>query len=302
MNQETPDPFFVWFNSTRMHFYTHIKDEVKGISGQDFYNDAMVEHDGHVGQLLKLLDDLHIANDTIVIYTTDNGPHNNQWPDGGLTPFRGEKNTNWEGAYRVPALVRWPGHIPPGTVSHEIFSHLDWVPTLMAAATGDYSNFDRRADFKDLLKQDCPADESTNLCETYLDGYNQLPYLIGKEPAQRKEFIYFNDDAQLVGVRLDDWKVVFAEQLSHGFDVWRDPFVKLRLGKIFNLRRDPYERADTDSNNYNEWWSRRAYFLLPANTFVKKFLGTFEQYPPSQRPFKVDLDKMVDDIIDKLPE
>lgn len=294
VNKETPAPFFVWFNSTRMHFYTHISDEVKGLSGQDFYNDAMLEHDSHVGQLLDLLDELGVADNTIVIYTTDNGPHYDQWPDGGLTPFRGEKNTNWEGGYRVPALVRWPGHIPEGIVSHEIFSHLDWVPTLMAAAGED--------DIKEKLKQPC-VDGSTNLCGTYLDGFNQLPYLTDPQhkQAQRSSFIYFNDDAQLVGVRLGDWKVVFAEQLSHGFDVWRDPFVKLRIAKIFNLRRDPYERADTDSNNYNDWWSRRSYLLVPAGVAVQEFLKTFEKYPPSQRPFGFDIDKMVEAIIKKVP-
>lgn len=286
-------PFFAWFNSTRMHYYTHINDDVEGISGQGFYGDGMVEHDGHVGQLLNLLDKQGIADNTIVIYTTDNGPHYNQWPDGGLTPFRGEKNTNWEGGYRVPTLVRWPGHIPAGTVSHEIFSHLDWVPTLMAAAGVD--------NVKEMLKHDC-TDESTNLCGTYLDGYNQLPYLTDPENkrGQRPGFIYFNDEGQLPGVRVGDWKVVYAEQRAHGFDVWREPFVQLRIPKIFNLRRDPYERADTDSNNYNEWWSRRNYFFVPAQALVQKFLDTFEKYPPSQPPFSANPDKIVEDIINEI--
>ncbi|MEB3177952.1 MAG: arylsulfatase [Nostocaceae cyanobacterium] len=286
-------PFFTWFNSTRMHFYTHISDDVKGISGQDFYGDGMLEHDGHVGELLKLLDTLGIAKNTIVIYTTDNGPHYNQWPDGGLTPFRGEKNTNWEGGYRVPTLVRWTGHIPAGTVSHEIFSHLDWVPTLMAAAGVD--------NIKDTLKKDC-VDSSTNLCGTYLDGFNELPYLTDpqNQKAQRPGFIYFNDEGQLPGVRVGDWKVVFAEQRAHYFDVWREPFVQLRLPKLFNLRRDPYERADTDSNNYNDWWSRRNYLLLPAIGLVQKYLNTFEKYPPSQPPFSSNPDKIVEDIINEI--
>ncbi len=287
-------PFFTWFNSTRMHFYTHIDDDVEGISGQGFYGDGMLEHDGHVGELLELLDNLDIADNTIVIYTTDNGPHYNMWPDGGLSPFRGEKNTNWEAGYRVPTLVRWPGHIPAGTVSHEIFSHLDWVPTLMAAAGVD--------DLKESLKQDCPEDGSTKFCGTYLDGYNQLSYLTNPENqrGRRPGFIYFNDEAQLPGVRLGDWKVVFAEQRAHYFDVWREPFVKLRLPKLFNLRRDPYERADTDSNNYNDWYSRRTYMLLPAFGIVQKYLDTFEQYPPSQAPFSSDLDKVIDEIIDEI--
>ncbi len=287
-------PFFTWFNSTRMHYYTHISDEVAGISGQGFYADGMLEHDGHVGELLNLLDQLGIADNTIVIYSTDNGPHYNQWPDGGLSPFRGEKNTNWEGGYRVPTLVRWPGHIPAGTVSHEIFSHLDWVPTLMAAVGVD--------DLKDTLKQSCPEDGSTKFCATYLDGYNQLPYLTNPEEQRGKRpgFIYFNDEAQLPGVRLGDWKVVFAEQRAHGFDVWREPFVKLRIPKLFNLRRDPYERADTDSNNYNEWWSRRNYLLLPAIGLVQKYLDTFEEYPPSQAPFSSNPDKIIEDIVDEI--
>lgn len=283
-------PFFTWFNSTRMHFYTHIKDEVKGISGQDFYNDGMVEHDGHVGQLLDWLDELGIADNTIVIYTTDNGPHYNQWPDGGLTPFRGEKNTNWEGGYRVPALVRWPDRIPAGTISNEIFSHLDWVPTLMAAVG--------HPDYQETLKQDC-TDESTNLCGTYLDGYNQLPYLLHPqiEEGKRPGFIYFNDEGQLPGVRVGDWKVVFAEQRARGFDVWREPFVMLRVPKLFNLRRDPYERADTDSNNYDEWWSRRNYLLLPGTMLVQKYLETFKDYPPSQPPFGANPNETVEEII-----
>ncbi|NEQ66552.1 MAG: arylsulfatase [Symploca sp. SIO2D2] len=303
----TDTPFFTWFNSTRMHFYTHISDDVEGISGQGFYGDGMVEHDGHVGELLKLLDTLGIADNTIVIYTTDNGPHYNMWPDGGLSPFRGEKNTNWEAGYRVPTLVRWPGHIPAGIVSHEIFSHLDWVPTLMAAAGVD--------DLKDALKEPCDdggglfngglfggKDEPTNLCGTYLDGYNQLPYLTDPEnqKGQRPGFIYFNDEGQLPGVRVGDWKVVFAEQRAHYYDVWREPFVKLRLPKLFNLRRDPYERADTDSNNYNDWYSRRQFLLTPAIGLVQKYLSTFEQYPPSQPPFSSDPDKIIEDIVDEI--
>ncbi len=300
-------PFFTWFNSTRMHYYTHISDDVEGISGQGFYGDGMVEHDGHVGELLKLLDTLQIADNTIVIYTTDNGPHYNQWPDGGLTPFRGEKNTNWEGGYRVPTLVRWPGHIPEGVVSHEIFSHLDWVPTLMAAVGVD--------DLKDTLKESCDddsglfngglfggKDEPTKFCGTYLDGYNQLSYLTDPENqrGRRPGFIYFNDEGQLPGVRLGDWKVVFSEQRAHYFDVWREPFVKLRLPKLFNLRRDPYERADTDSNNYQDWWSRRNYLLTPAIGLVQKYLDTFEQYPPSQPPFSTDPDKIIEEIVDEI--
>ncbi len=321
-------PFFTWFNSTRMHFYTHISDDIKGDSEQGFYGDGMLEHDRHVGELLDLLgaptekhpEGLDIADNTIVIYTTDNGPHYNQWPDGGLTPFRGEKNTNWEGGYRVPALVRWPGHIPAGTVSHEIFSHLDWVPTLMAAAGVDeylqqnqdlvnkLESEEKEVTLKNTLKLSCEdaslilaGGEPTKFCETYLDGYNQLSYLTNQEQRGRRPgFIYFNDEGQLPGVRLGDWKVVFAEQRARGFDVWREPFVKLRIPKLFNLRRDPYERADTDSNNYQDWWSRRNYLLLPAIGVVQKYLSTFDNYPPSQAPFSSDPDKIIEDIVEEI--
>ncbi|MEB3340863.1 arylsulfatase [Okeania sp.] len=320
-------PFFTWFNSTRMHFYTHISDDVEGISGQGFYGDGMLEHDGHVGELLDFLDNLGIADNTIVIYTTDNGPHYNMWPDGGLSPFRGEKNTNWEAGYRVPALIRWPGHIPAGTVSHEIFSHLDWVPTLMAAAGVDeylkqnqdlvkkLESEEKDVTLKNALKLSCEdgsglfggglfggKDEPTKFCGTYLDGFNQLSYLTNPEeqPGKRPGFIYFNDEGQLPGVRLGDWKVVFAEQRAHYYDVWREPFVKLRLPKLFNLRRDPYERADTDSNNYNDWYSRRQFLLTPAIGLVQKYLSTFDNYPPSQPPFSSDPDKIIEDIVDEI--
>jgi arylsulfatase len=206
-------PFFVWFNPSRMHFYTHIKPEHQGISGQNFYADGMVEHDMHVGKLLKLLDDLKIADNTIVIYTTDNGPHYNEWPDGGISPFRGEKNTNWEGGFRVPTVIRWPGHIKAGSVSNDIVSAQDWVPTLMAAVG--------ESDIKEKLKKGHKAGNKT--FKVHLDGYNQLPYLTGKEEkGPRKEFFYFSDDAELIGLRYNDWKAVFMEQRAHRFDVWRD--------------------------------------------------------------------------------
>ena len=287
------EPFFVWYNSTRMHLYTHIKDETEGISGQGFYGDAMVEHDGHVGELLALLEDEGIADNTIVIYTTDNGPHYNAWPDGAITPFRAEKNTNWEGAYRVPAMVRWPDHIPAGVVSHELFSHLDWVPTLMAAA-GD-------PDITDTLLDPCPEDYyNNNLCGVHLDGYNHLDYLLNADDptakTERDNFIYFNDEGELPGLRSGDWKIVFAEQRAHGFQVWREPFVQLRVPKIFNLRRDPYERGDTDSNTYDDWALRHSFLLYPAGDIVQNFLKTFIQYPPSQTPFSANPNRFVDAI------
>jgi len=277
-------PFFVWFCTTRMHFYTHIKPEVEGLSGQGFYNDGMVEHDGHVGRILNLLDELKIADNTIVVYITDNGPHYNEWPDGAITPFRGEKNTNWEGGYRVPAMVRWPSKIPAGTVSNEIMSNLDWVPTLLAAAG--------EPNVKEKLLKGHKAGART--FKVHLDGYNFLPYLTGKEKkGPRKEFFYFNDDGQLVGLRYNDWKLVFMEQRAHYFDVWSEPFVTLRVPKIFNLRRDPFERADTDANNYRHWWIKRVFLLLPAQDYVGNFLKTFKEYPPSQEVASFNLDHVM---------
>jgi len=268
-------PWFVWFCPTRMHFYTHIKDEVKGISGQGFYNDGMVEHDRHVGNMLDYLDQLKIADNTIVVYTTDNGPHYNEWPDGAISPFRSEKVTNWEGAFRVPAMVRWPNRIPAGSVSNEIVSGMDWFPTLVAAA-GD-------SDIKEELKKGYKTDNNTY--KVHLDGYNLLPYLTDKEKeGPRIDFFYFNDDTDLIGLRYKPWKVVFAEQRAHKFQVWAEPFVTLRVPKVFNLRRDPYERADTDSNNYYHWWIRHAFILVPAQHLVGNFLKTLKEFPPSQKP------------------
>ncbi len=268
-------PFFVWFNSTRMHFYTHIRPEHKGISGQNFYADGMVEHDNHVGELLKKLKDLGIDQDTIVVYTTDNGPHYNEWPDGAIAPFRGEKNTNWEGGFRVPAAVRWPGHIARGVVSNEMASNLDWVPTLMAAAGVP--------DVKEKLLTGYAAGSRTY--KVHLDGYNLLPLLTGAESkSPRTNFLYFSDDGELVGVRFGDWKAVLKEQRAHRFDVWRDPFVTLRIPKLFNLRRDPFERADTDSNNYNHWWSEKSSLIAGVGPIVGAFVATFREFPPRQRP------------------
>ncbi len=277
-------PFFVWFNPSRMHFYTHLKPSSQGATGLGIYADGMVEHDGHVGQLLDHLDELGIANDTIVVYTCDNGPHYNEWPDGGISPFRGEKNTNWEGGYRVPAMVRWPGRIQAGVVSNEIMSNLDWVPTLMAAV-GD-------SEIKQKLRKGHRA--AGKRFKVHLDGYDFLPHLTGKEKAgPRKEFFYFNDDGLLVGLRYQQWKLVFMEQRASYFDVWAEPFVPLRIPKIFNLRSDPFERADTDSNNYRTWWIRHAFLMVPAQDFVGQFIGTFRAFPPRQKPAKFNLDDVM---------
>ena len=283
------EPFFVWFNSTRMHYYTHIKDETRGLSGQGFYNDGMVEHDNHVGELLAKLDELGVADNTIVLYTTDNGVHYNHWPDAGITPFRGEKNTNWEGGFRVPALVRWPGKIDSNSISNDIMSHLDWVPTLMAAAGVP--------DIKQELLEGHEANGKTY--NVHLDGYNFLPYLTGKvEEGPRNDFIYASDGGDILALRDGPWKLVFAEQRSHKFNVWSEPFVKLRIPKVFNLRQDPFERADIDSNSYQVWWDRKIQARGMATLIkVKQFLNTFREYPPRQRPATFTIDQMMEQFL-----
>jgi len=281
-------PFFVWFASSRMHFFTHVPKEWQGKSGLNFYADGMLQHDHDVGQLLKKLDDLGIADNTIVLYTGDNGPHACTWPDAAVTWFRSEKVTNWEGAYRVPMLVRWPQKIKAGSVSNEIMAHLDWVPTLMAAA-GDSEIKER------LMKGHKVGDKHFKV---HLDGYNFLPYLTGEEgKGPRKEFFYFNDDAQLTAIRYNRWKAVFLEQRAEGQAVWRDPYFLLRAPKLFDLRMDPFEKADHDSNTYEDWWVRRAYLFVPAQPLVANFLKTFKEYPPSQKPASFNLDRIMDEMI-----
>ena len=276
-------PFFVWWNGTRMHFRTHVKAEHRGISGQDEYADGMVEHDMHVGQLLDLLDKLGIADETFVFYSTDNGPHYNTWPDAAATPFRGEKNTNWEGGWRVPAMVRWPGTIKPGSVSNEIMHHMDWLPTFVAMA-GD-------PDIKENLKKKKKRRQKG--FRVHLDGYNFLPYLSGAEAKPpRKEIFYFSDDGDLTAVRYNDWKAVFMEQKTEGtLRVWMDPFVPLRVPLIFNLRRDPYERAEVTSNTYYDWMLYRAYMLYGAQAIVGNFLQTFKEFPPRQKAASFTVDQ-----------
>jgi len=279
-------PFFVWWNGTRMHFRTHVKAELRGISGQDEYSDGMVEHDMHVGKLLKKLDDLGIADNTIVFYSTDNGPHYNTWPDAASTPFRGEKNTNWEGGWRVPAMVRWPGKIKPGEVSNEIMHHMDWLPTFLAAA-GDANITEK------LLKGHKAGSKKYKV---HLDGYNFLPHLTGKEEkGPRNEIFYFSDDGDLTALRYQDWKLIFMEQrVEATFQAWQEPFVPLRVPLIFNLRRDPYERAQITSNTYYDWLLDRAYLLVPAQAYVGKFLETFKEYPPRQKAASFSLDKVME--------
>ena len=280
-------PWFVWWSGTRMHFRTHVKAELRGISGQDEYADGMVEHDMHIGKFLKVLDELGIADDTIVFYSTDNGPHYNTWPDAAATPFRGEKNTNWEGGWRVPAMVRWPGKIKAGSVSNEIMHHMDWLPTFVAAA-GDPNIKEK------LLKGGVKAIGRSY--KVHLDGYNALPFLTGQEEkGPRKEIFYFSDDGDLTAIRYNDWKLVFMEQKSPGtLRVWMEPFVPLRLPLIFNLRRDPYERAEITSNTYFDWLIDRAYLLVPAQAYVGKFLETFQEFPPRQKPASFSLDQVME--------
>jgi arylsulfatase A-like enzyme len=284
-------PFFVWMNTTRMHFRTHVKEENRsapGLTALTEYADGMIEHDAIVGQILDALEETGVADNTIVIYSTDNGPHQNSWPDAGTTPFRSEKNTNWEGAFRVPAMIRWPGHIEPGTVKTGMFSGLDWFPTLLAAA-GD-------EDIKDRLLEGTAIDGSEY--KVHLDGYNQLPYLTGEsDESARNSFFYFNDDGDIVALRYENWKVVFAEQRETGtLNIWAEPFVKLRVPKLFDLRADPYERADITSNTYYDWLMDHVFLLTPAQVEVARFFSTFKEYPPSQGAASFSVDQIQEDL------
>jgi Sulfatase/Resolvase, N terminal domain len=287
-------PFFTWMNTTRMHVFTHVRDSMRGQSGMpgNEYADGMVEHDGDVGKLLKALDDLGIAKNTIVIYSTDNGPNQFSWPDAATTPFRSEKDTNWEGAFRVPAMIRWPGHIRPGETSNEMFSGLDWFPTLLAAA-GDTTIKDR------LLKGDTIGNGKFKV---HLDGYNQLPYLSGQQPkSERHEFAYYNDDGVLVAFRHDNWKGVFCQMKEPGgFKVWYEPFDCMRIPKLFNLRMDPYERADIVSDQYDDWRVKNAYLMGWMTFHAAAFLDTFVEYPPSQEPASFTIDQIERDVEAKI--
>lgn len=280
-------PFFVWVNFTHMHFRTHVKPESRGQSGRWMspYSDAMIDHDKNVGTVLDKLDELGISDNTFVMYSTDNGPHMNSWPDAATTPFRSEKNSNWEGAYRVPAMVRFPGKIKPGVISNEIISHLDWLPTILAMA-GDDGIKDK------LLKGHQAIGRNYRV---HLDGFNFLPYLTGQtDKGPRESFIYCNDDQQLTGLRFDNWKLVFMEQRARGtLQIWSEPFTSLRLPKIFNLRTDPYERADITSNTYYDWLLDHAFLLVPAQDYVGEFLMTFKEFPPRQKAASFNLDEVM---------
>ncbi len=282
-------PFFCWYNSTRMHCRTHVRPEhrsPKGVSAPTEYADGMVEHDATVGSLLKALDDLGIADNTIVVYTTDNGPHANSWPDAATTPFRSEKDTNWEGAFRAPAFIRWPGHIRPDSISNETVSGLDWLPTLLAAA-GD-------PDVKQKLLKGYTVGDTTY--KVHLDGYNLVPYLTGQEAkSPRREFIYFNDDCDLVALRYENYKFVFMEQRAPGtLATWTEPFTRLRGGKMFDLRADPYERADITSNTYYDWTIDHLFLVVPSQVYIVKFIETFKEFPPRQKPASFGIDQALE--------
>jgi len=276
-------PWFCYFNPTRMHVWTHLKPASKGKTGLGVYPDGMVELDGYIGQLLKKLDDLGVANNTIVLFTTDNGAEVMTWPDGGSTPFRGEKATNWEGGYRVPMVIRWPSTIAPGTVHNEIFSHYDLIPTF-AAAGGDPQIVD---------KMRRGAEVGNKRFNIHLDGYNLVPFLKGevKEPP-RKEFLYWNDDGELVAIRVNEWKMVFKEQNHKGLGVWQGQFNNLRAPKPFNLRADPFERGD-ESIEYNKWLAERMFLMVPAQAIAAQWIQSFKEFPIRQKPASFNLDEVM---------
>ncbi|NRB73940.1 MAG: arylsulfatase [Verrucomicrobiales bacterium] len=286
-------PFFVWWSGTRMHFRTHVSEEKMAkireqYPNADEYSAGMVEHDMHIGQFLDALDELGIADNTIVHYSTDNGPHYNSWPDAASTPFRGEKNTNWEGGWRVPCAVRWPGTVEPGSVSNGVVHHMDWLPTFLAAAG--------KTDIVEDLLDGYTSQSLGRDYKIHLDGYDLTDHLkdpVGT-PSPRKEVFYFSDDGNLTALRYEDWKLIFMEQKTQGtFRVWMEPFVPLRVPLIFNLRRDPYERSEETSNTYYDWLLDRAYLLIPAQAYVGRFLETFKEYPPRQKAASFSLDQVL---------
>jgi len=288
-------PFFVWWNSTRMHIFTHLNEQAEGKTGLGIYPDGMVEHDGHVGQILDKLDELGVADNTIVMYSTDNGAESFSWPDGGTTPFRGEKNTNWEGGYRVPTAIRWPGRIKAGSVNNELCAHEDMLPTIMAAAG--------EPDIKEkLLEGNVTA--INRKYKVHLDGFNLLPMLTGKaEESPREDFIYWTDDGDVAALRYHDWKIVFLEQRAHGLDVWQEPFVELRFPKLFNLRTDPFELADRiHAMGYQRWRAERMFVLAPAGAYVANWLQSFRDFPPRQKPGSFSLSNVMDAIQSGSPQ
>jgi arylsulfatase len=283
---EEGEPFFTWWNGTRMHFRTHVREDRRN-EGNDEYTDGMIEHDGHVGQLLDKLDELGIADNTIVLYSTDNGPHFNTWPDAGNTPFRSEKNSNWEGAYRVPTFVRWPGRFAEDVTLNGIISHQDWLPTFASIAGNP--------EIKDQLLDGAEIDGRSY--RNHIDGYDMSQYLRGEvDESPRNYFVYVNDDGEIVAVRWRDWKVVYKENRGRAFGVWREPFTDLRVPLVFNLRRDPFERAQHNSNTYEDWALDRPYIIFGTQTIAVEFLKTLVDYPPSQTPGAFNLDGVIEQI------
>ena len=279
-------PFFLWFNSTRMHVNTHLKPESAGKTGRGLYPDGMVEHDGHVGQLLKKLDDLKIVDNTIVIYTTDNGAEVMSWPDGGSTPFKGEKATNWEGGFRVPMLIRWPGVIKPGTTYNDIFAHEDLLPTF-AAAAGDTSVVER-------CKKGCQSGKKT--FKVHLDGHNLIPFFRGEaKTAPRNDFMYWSDDGDLLAMRVGDLKIQFKQQENTGIGVWSREFTNYRVPRLYNIRSDPFERGP-ESFEYERWMFDRAFMLVPAQALVGQWLSTFKEFPIRQKPASFNLDSVMEQL------
>jgi len=281
-------PFFVWLNTTHMHLRTHTKPSSLGQAGphQSPYHDTMIDHDKNVGEMLDLLDELKIADNTFVMYSTDNGPHMNSWPDGAMTPFRSEKDTNWEGAFRVPLVVRWPGKIPAGVVTNDIVQHHDWLPTFLAMA-GEPNIIEK-------LKKGRKAGDKT--FKVHIDGYNLLPFLTQKgEKSPREGLIYFDDDGNLVAMRFDNWKMVFMEQRCPGtLQLWAEPFTVLRIPKLYNVRTDPFERADITSNTYWDWYINKAYLIMGAQGLVGRFLETFKEFPPRQKAASFTIDQAME--------
>jgi len=279
-------PFFLWWNSTKMHIFTHLKDELDGKTGLGIYADGMVEHDRQVGELLAKLKELGIDENTIVMYSTDNGAEAFTWPDGGTTMFRGEKNTQWEGGYRVPCAIRWPGVIKPGTVVNDIGSHEDMLPTLVAAAGNPDAT-------EQLLKG---ANLGGRNYKVHIDGYNLLPAFKGEEAWPRREFIYWTDDGSVAALRYDNWKLTFLKQNAHGMHVWLQPFEELRAPMLNNLRMDPFELAQDIGMDYDRWYLEHMFVIAPATAYVAKWLQSFKEFPPRQKPGSFNLDRVMEQV------
>ncbi len=283
---EQDKPFFLWWNSTRMHIFTHLKEESEGVTGYGIYADGMVEHDGHVGQLLDKLEELGIADNTIVMYSSDNGAETFTWPDGGTTMFKGEKNTQWEGGFRVPTLIRWPGTIDPGTVINDIGAHEDMLPTLLAAAG--------EPDIKQKLL-DGGVQAIGREYKVHLDGYDLGPALKGDGEWPRSEFIYWTDDGSVAALRYNDWKFTYLKQMAEGYKVWTSPFEVLRAPSLTNLRMDPFERAEAeDAMGYQRWWVEHMFVFAPAGAYVAEWLKSFQEFPPRQKPGSFNLDNVME--------